>query len=81
MIAYYPEDGAHDAIALVQARLRGDRRGTSVLLQNCDLLAVAEILASYVVAALEQNSDRLAPDVYLANMRATFDKAWRDETA
>ncbi len=81
MIAYYPEDGAHDAIAVVEAELRGDRRGTSVLLKSCDLLAVAEILASYVAGALVENSDRLAPDVYLAHLRTAFDQAWRDETA
>jgi len=33
VIAYYPEDGVHDAIALAEAKLRGDRRATRVLLR------------------------------------------------
>lgn len=79
MTATYPADFARDAIALAEARLGRDPEATRVLTENCDLLAVAECLADFLSEALKENRYHLPPDVYLANLRAGFAEAFRDE--
>lgn len=64
-----------DAFALVQAALRDDREGADAVLANCDVRAVAEVLADVLGEALKAISRALSdgdPLVLLGRMRAAL---------
>jgi len=73
-------DDPFDAVALAEAHLRDDPEAWDVVSDNCDLVGVVAVLVLFLDAALVEHR-HLTPPEFLADMRARFTSAFRDETA
>lgn len=64
-----------DALAVMAAQLRGDEQGVAALLADCDLPAVAAILADFAAEAMRLAGGREVSDGDLAGVVGTH--LWR----
>ncbi len=73
-------DSPFDAIALVEANIRGDYQAMKVLTDNCDMSSVISMLVIFLSLRLTEPDNRPS-QVWLAGMRAGFAEAFRDQPA
>ena len=73
-------DSPFDAIALVEANIRGDREAMDVLTENCDLRSVVSMLVIFLSRHLIEPDGRPA-QVWLGGMRGVFAEAFWDVPA
>jgi len=73
-------DAPFDALALVEANIRGDYQAMKVLTDNCDMSSVISMLVIFLSLRLTEPDDRPA-QVWLAGMRSGFAEAFWDVPA
>ncbi len=73
-------DAPFDAIALVEANIRGDHRAMDVLTENCHLRSVVSMLVIFLSLRLTEPDNRPA-QVWLEGMRGVFAEAFWDVPA
>lgn len=73
-------DAPFDALALVEANIRGDYQAMEVVTENCDMGSVVSMLVIFLSLRLTEPDGRPA-QVWLAGMRAGFAEAFWDVPA
>jgi len=75
------DDAPFDAIALVEAHIRGDGRAMEVITENCHLRSVVSMLTIYLSRRLTEPDDHRPAQVWLEGMRGVFAEAFWDVPA
>ncbi len=73
-------DAPFDALALVEANIRGDYQAMKVLTENCDMSSVISMLVIFLSLRLTEPDNRPA-QVWLEGMRGVFAEAFWDVPA